>query len=324
MNSNFGLIQSIGCLLLRVQRAGCHLSGRCQVDRIIAADDARRSHSRRTRHRRRGPRRGRGGSSGPRSSARRSARWRTRTRSRSSTGTAPPRPSSRSSPTSRACGRRPRARCERAATAGRSRGRSTRRCPFPPPSRCGGWPRARSWAATTGAAGEASRRPRGVERFVICGGPEELAPRRRPRGARRAVDERRPGAGRRARRTWSRRRDSPSARRRFRTSASTPSTLTRQAWPRSPPSAGAARARPLLLVLRHEPAGRARGTAACARRQGGHVRHRRLLPQAAVGHRAPEGRHGGRRSRRRRRSARSRSSDCRCRSPGSCRPARTC
>ena len=74
---------------------------------------------------------------------------------------------------------------------------------------------------------------------------------------------------------------------------------------------------PQLIVLRHEPAGRAGAAAARARRQGRHLRRRRLLPQAAVGHRAPEGRHGRRRggARRARRDRRARAAARRARRP---------
>ena len=53
---------------------------------------------------------------------------------------------------------------------------------------------------------------------------------------------------------------------------------------------------PQLITIRHEPAGRGR-PAARARRQGGHVRHRRLLDQARRAHARDEVRHVRRRGR---------------------------
>ena len=163
----------------------------------------------------------------------------------------------------------------------------------------------------------------GVERFVICGCGDELAPvaeraalvARWTNVARELVDappnvvspaglaERAaafPGLraehhrphGRRARCARRRRREQPGP----------------AAAPRAPARAG-----------------RCAGCAAArARRQGRHVRHGRLLPEAAVGHRPPEGRHGRRRGRRG-----GAGRDRRARAPAvghraSCRPARTC
>ena len=87
---------------------------------------------------------------------------------------------------------------------------------------------------------------------------------------------------------------------------------------------GSSPAKPLLLVLRYEPPGAPDAPRLGARREGRHVRHGRLLPQAAVGHRPSEGRHGAAARRSWPRWAPSPSSGSRCRSPGSCRPARTC
>ena len=202
-------------------------------------------------------------------------------------------------------------------------GARSRRCPSPSRSRCARWPKAPSSAATTARRWRSGGLPRGVERFVICGGGDDLAPvadraaliGRWTNAARELVDappnvvspaglaERAaalPGlrtevidaARGRARRAGRRRRQQPD----------------RPAADRPP--ARAAR--------------RAGRTPARAGREVRHVRHRRLLPQAAVGHRPPEGRHG-----RRRRGRRGAGRDRRARAPAvghgrRCPPARTC
>ena len=89
------------------------------------------------------------------------------------------------------------------------------------------------------------------------------------------------------------------------------STRTRSpgsAWACCWASRAAAPSRRALIVLRHEPAGRAGVAGARPGRQGHHVRHRRHLDQARRRHGAHEGRHGGRRRRRLRDARRSRCS----------------
>ena len=231
-------------------------------------------------------------------------------------------PSSRSRPTSKVCGRPPRA--VRACRAG---GTVAWALDASLPVAVEEQVRALAEGAVIGGYDRrrwrSGERPRGVERFVICGAGEQLAPVAdraalvarwtnaarelvdappnvdlpdRPRGARRSAsaaphrDHRRPRG--RARRAGRRRRQQPG----------------RAAADRAP--ARAAR--------------RAGRTPARARREVGHVRHRRLLPQAAVGHRPPEGRHG-----RRRRGRRGAGRDRRARAPAvghrrRCPPARTC
>ena len=136
----------------------------------------------------------------------------------------------------------------------------------------------------------------------------ELARGRGARRAGRALDERRARARRRRRRT-----------------SSTPAGLAERAAALpglrvevlDPVAAGlpalaAVGGSSAAAAAAHRPAPRARRragrAAARARRQGGHLRRGRLLPQAAVGHRAPEGRHGRRRggARRARRDRRAR------------------
>ena len=136
----------------------------------------------------------------------------------------------------------------------------------------------------------------GVDRFVVCGADEDEEQAARPREARRAhraLDERRARARRRAAQLRDARGPGRARRRASRRQRRGHRSDRRRAHRAGGGGrverAGAEAHRPALRARR-----RPRAAAAGVRGQGRHVRRRRLLPQAAVGHRAPEGRHGRR------------------------------